>query len=315
MERLFKPYGVAVTSNGNVPSFFWALSQRQRRHVVAGVWDGDGSRVFNGQATLSQKSHALLEEVSDTFLIDGIFALTKPGRYPQRLLILNRAKDFQRFAELYPLRHPRKRSEYVRHGAARGKDKTTGLWKTDGVWAAVAAAHLPPGEKTRIYNRGGKYDRSVRAQRSAFLAVPALRPLVTSQLAFLRVVDVVETTAEYMYDLSVEGAENFVAGGVLAHNSGYPDCRPEYIEAFERMANLATKAGVEGTARFRVHAPLLQLSKAQIVKRALMLGVDPRWTWSCYEPRNRRPCGVCDACVLRRKGFQEAGASDPLQAP
>ncbi len=96
--------------------------------------------------------------------------------------------------------------------------------------------------------------------------------------------------------------------------SGYPDCRPEYIEAFERLANLATKAGVEGRLRVKIHTPLIRLSKAQIVRLAFELGVDPTWTHSCYDPdAEGRPCGACDACLLRRKGFEEAGLPDPLE--
>jgi 7-cyano-7-deazaguanine synthase len=97
--------------------------------------------------------------------------------------------------------------------------------------------------------------------------------------------------------------------------SGYPDCRPEYIEAFERMANLATKAGVEGRQRLRIHTPLIELSKAQIIRRGIALGVDYAITLSCYDPgANGEPCGACDSCVLRAKGFAEAGVSDPLLA-
>jgi len=93
--------------------------------------------------------------------------------------------------------------------------------------------------------------------------------------------------------------------------SGYPDCRPEFIEAYERMANLATKAGVEGTARVRIHAPLLRLSKAEIVKLGRDLGLPFGLTHSCYDPGpGGRPCGACDSCVLRRKGFEEAGVED-----
>ncbi len=97
--------------------------------------------------------------------------------------------------------------------------------------------------------------------------------------------------------------------------SGYPDCRPEYVEAFERMANLATKAGVEGRSRLRIHTPLIQLSKGEIVKRGVELGVDFALTWSCYEPEpDGRACGLCDSCLLRRKGFSEAGLRDPVPA-
>lgn len=93
--------------------------------------------------------------------------------------------------------------------------------------------------------------------------------------------------------------------------SGYPDCRPEYIEAYERMANLATKAGVEGAGRMRIHTPLLRMTKAEIVTLASGLGVPFGITHSCYDPGpGGRPCGQCDACLLRAKGFQEAGIED-----
>jgi 7-cyano-7-deazaguanine synthase len=109
------------------------------------------------------------------------------------------------------------------------------------------------------------------------------------------------------------GADDLFIGVNALDYSGYPDCRPEYIEAFERMANLATRAGVEGRSRFRIHAPLIAASKAEIVRRARALGVDLGLTWSCYDPQpGGRPCGVCDSCVLRRKGFAEAGVADPL---
>ena len=96
--------------------------------------------------------------------------------------------------------------------------------------------------------------------------------------------------------------------------SGYPDCRPEFIEAFQRMANLATKAGVEGRTHLRIHTPLIRLSKAEIVQLAQELGVDFRLTHSCYDPDERgRPCGQCDSCRLRLQGFAAAGVQDPLE--
>src|SRR5881397_3473529 len=94
--------------------------------------------------------------------------------------------------------------------------------------------------------------------------------------------------------------------------SGYPDCRPEYIQAFEEMANLATKAAVEGRQQIQIHAPLITLSKAQIIRRGHELGVDYALTHSCYDPdSDGRACGACDSCLLRRKGFREAGLPDP----
>ena len=108
----------------------------------------------------------------------------------------------------------------------------------------------------------------------------------------------------------LESADIFIGVNALDY-SGYPDCRPEYIEAYERMANLATRAGVEGHTRLTVHAPLIGLSKAQIVTLARELGVPFGLTHSCYDPGpGGRPCGACDACLLRRKGFEEAGIED-----
>ena len=110
----------------------------------------------------------------------------------------------------------------------------------------------------------------------------------------------------------VLGAQDIFIGANVLDASGYPDCRPEYIAAFERLANLATQAGVEGKSRFRIHAPLIALSKADIIHRGLELGVDYALTWSCYAPQpDGRPCGLCDACLLRQKGFREAGLPDP----
>jgi 7-cyano-7-deazaguanine synthase len=111
----------------------------------------------------------------------------------------------------------------------------------------------------------------------------------------------------------VLGAFDIFIGVNALDYSGYPDCRPEYIEAYQRMANLATKAGVEGTGQFTIHTPLLQLTKAQIIQRGLALGVDYSRTHSCYDPTpDGRSCGRCDSCRLRLKGFAEAGLSDPL---
>jgi queuosine biosynthesis protein QueC len=110
----------------------------------------------------------------------------------------------------------------------------------------------------------------------------------------------------------VIGARDIFIGVNAIDYSGYPDCRPEYIAAFENLANLATKAGVEG-ARLRVHAPLISLSKAEIIRRGLELGVDFSLTHSCYDPdSNGIACGQCDSCQLRLQGFRDAGVRDPI---
>ncbi len=95
--------------------------------------------------------------------------------------------------------------------------------------------------------------------------------------------------------------------------SGYPDCRPEYISTFEKLANLATKAGTENKTKIKIHAPLIKYSKAEIIRKGLELGVDYRLTHSCYDPSSEGlSCGICDSCLLRLKGFQEAGEKDPI---
>jgi len=128
----------------------------------------------------------------------------------------------------------------------------------------------------------------------------------------------------------LEAADIFIGANAVDY-SGYPDCRPEYIEAFEAMANLATKASVEGRIRFTVHAPLISLKKSEIIQKGMELGLDYSLTWSCYDPQPRKgqrakgkgqsyktkfpnliPCGRCDSCLFRAKGFQEAGIEDPL---
>jgi 7-cyano-7-deazaguanine synthase len=139
----------------------------------------------------------------------------------------------------------------------------------------------------------------------------------------------------------VLGAADIFIGANAVDYSGYPDCRPEYLRAFENMANLATKAAVEGKIRLSIHAPLLSLTKSEIIKRGISLGVDYSLTWSCYDPQPKKraeelqhgsaeakdlseselrpsglgyvPCGRCDSCLFRKKGFEEAGARDPLE--
>ena len=113
---------------------------------------------------------------------------------------------------------------------------------------------------------------------------------------------------------TLESFDIFIGVNALDY-SGYPDCRPEYIESFERTANLATKAGVSGK-NFHIHTPLINMTKAEIIKSGTKLGVDYGLTFSCYDPQETgAPCGHCDACILRLKGFKEAGIPDPLNYP
>jgi 7-cyano-7-deazaguanine synthase len=110
----------------------------------------------------------------------------------------------------------------------------------------------------------------------------------------------------------IESADIFFGANQLEY-SGYPDCREEYIRAFEHMADLATKAGVEGKTRLTIHAPLLHMTKAEIIRTGAELGMDYSLTWSCYDPASEfRACGLCDSCQLRLRGFEEAGLADPI---
>ncbi len=113
----------------------------------------------------------------------------------------------------------------------------------------------------------------------------------------------------------IEAPYIFIGANAIDY-SGYPDCRPEYLWAFEDMANLATKASIEGRLRFEIKAPLLYMTKAEIIRLGTSLGLDYSLTWSCYDPQEEDgktlPCGDCDSCLLRKKGFMEAGIEDPL---
>jgi len=111
----------------------------------------------------------------------------------------------------------------------------------------------------------------------------------------------------------LESSDIFIGVNAIDY-SGYPDCRPEYIDAFERMANLATRAGVEGIIKIKIRTPLIRLTKAQIIKKGINLGVDYSVTHSCYDPSPQGlACGRCDSCFLRKKGFKEAGVDDPTR--
>jgi 7-cyano-7-deazaguanine synthase len=115
------------------------------------------------------------------------------------------------------------------------------------------------------------------------------------------------------YAETIPAFDIFIGANVLDY-SGYPDCRPEFLVAFEQLAQLATRAGVEGVGRFRVHAPLLRMTKAEIIREGTRLGVDYALTLSCYDPdAEGRACGRCDSCLLRKKGFAEAGVPDPTR--
>jgi 7-cyano-7-deazaguanine synthase len=171
---------------------------------------------------------------------------------------------------------------------------------------------------------GARRHVTVRAELSAFgasaltdgIAVPKDRPAQTMAqgipVTYVPARNTVLLALALAYAETVAAADVFIGVNAVDY-SGYPDCRPEFIEAFARLASLATKAGVEGRLRFTIHTPLIRLSKAQIIRRGVELGVDYALTHTCYDPDAAGvSCGRCDACQLRRKGFAEAGLPDPL---
>lgn len=140
-------------------------------------------------------------------------------------------------------------------------------------------------------------DRSLETRKVPVTYVPARNAVLLSLLLGLA---------------EVLGAADLFIGANAVDYSGYPDCRPAFLESFERMAKLATVAGAEQGVSFRVHAPLLQMSKAEIIRCGVSLGLDYALTWTCYDPQpGAKACGHCDGCVLRRRGFLEAGVPDP----
>jgi 7-cyano-7-deazaguanine synthase len=148
------------------------------------------------------------------------------------------------------------------------------------------------------------------------LAVPRDRPLETMSQGIPPTYVPARNTVLLSLALGqaevLEAFDLFIGANAIDY-SGYPDCRPEYLDQFERLANLATKAGVEGRSVFKIHAPLLRLTKAEIIREAARLGVDLAVTLSCYDPdETGRACGQCDSCRLRLKGFEEAGMKDPI---
>ncbi len=192
-----------------------------------------------------------------------------------------------------------------------------------------------------------KFDLSEIGGSALTTAIEVPKSNLTSDLESGSIIPVTYVPARNTIFLSfalawaeVIGSGDIFIGANAVDYSGYPDCRPEYIRAFENMANLATKISVEGKVRFKIHAPLISMSKAEIIKEGIKLGLDYSLTWSCYDPqpvKNKKqktkfkiqniktqdsrfkiqnpefiPCGKCDSCIFRHKGFAEAGIKDPL---
>jgi 7-cyano-7-deazaguanine synthase len=148
---------------------------------------------------------------------------------------------------------------------------------------------------------------------TADIEVPKSRDLVSAEIpvTYVPARNTIFLSIALGWCEAIHAQDIFIGVNALDY-SGYPDCRPEFLEAFERLANLATKAGVEGTSKFQIHAPLLHMMKAQIILAGIEAGVDFSLTHSCYDPSPEGlACGACDSCILRHRGFEEAGIPDP----
>ena len=178
--------------------------------------------------------------------------------------------------------------------------------------AAARVARSLGAERHQVVEVG--LDRFGGSALTADFAVPKARSLEAMSeaipLTYVPARNTIFLSLALAWAEVLESSDIFIGVNALDY-SGYPDCRPEFIEAYERMANLATKAGVEDRTRLRIHTPLIRLSKAEIIRLAAELGVPFALTHSCYDPRaDGSPCGECDACLLRRKGFAEVGIED-----
>ena len=178
--------------------------------------------------------------------------------------------------------------------------------------AAARVARSLGAERHQVVEIG--LDKFGGSALTADIAVPKARSLAAMSeaipLTYVPARNTIFLSLALAWAEVLESSDIFIGVNALDY-SGYPDCRPEFIEAYERMANLATRAGVEGRTRLRIHTPLIRLSKAEIIRLAAELGVPFALTHSCYDPRpDGSPCGECDACLLRRKGFAEVGIED-----
>ncbi len=181
--------------------------------------------------------------------------------------------------------------------------------------SALTSEIKVPKDREALSVKRGTINSELRTQNSELIPVTYVPARNTIFLSFAL------SWAEVLY-----AGDIFIGANAIDY-SGYPDCRPEYIKAFEDMANLATKASVEGRLRFTIRAPLISMKKSEIIRKGIDLGLDYSLTWSCYDPQPANPpippllkggeggfvpCGLCDSCVFRAKGFKEAGIKDPL---
>lgn len=304
--------GSSSAGTRHLPRWFWHLSDRQKQVLLAGFWDGDGGKFHDGCAVMVQKSVELIRELDLAFRSLGAYPSLFPLPRGQEGLGLrfSSANDAQVIAA-FPLLHEERLRTAQRAAEVEGRDKSRGLWKTDALWQRIRAAPTAPGVAGELYNRLGKYDNSVRGQRHPLLREVGLGHTLASPVGFQCVTSVEPLVEEVMYDLSVEGNENFIANGVLAHNSGYPDCRESFVQAMQEAVNQAMPSSA---GPITIHTPLMHMDKSRTVHLASMLG-DDCWralarSITCYE--GQRPgCGACPSCQLRAAGFEGAGLEDP----
>jgi 7-cyano-7-deazaguanine synthase len=182
------------------------------------------------------------------------------------------------------------------------------------IGGSALTSEIPIPQKGTENQSGGKHKE--RKQKAHDPLSSSTHPLSQIPVTYVPARNTIFLSFALGWAEVLEAADIFIGANAVDY-SGYPDCRPEYIQSFEDMANLATKASVEGKLRFAIHAPLIAMKKSEIIRQGSALGLDYSLTWSCYDPQLNEdqyliPCGRCDSCLFRAKGFQEAGIPDPL---
>jgi len=328
LVKIMKKLGFSGTARKKIiPSFVFNLPLELQSAFLRGFIIGDGSVDNDGPINISLVNESLIDGLQDLLLNFGIVAYKKKQFYEKTnftdkpfflyRLIIENSIDKQFF-----LKHIGNINNKIRPSIDY-RSNIRGIPAYEALNDDLKSFKSSP-EVTEIKNAirnnaiytKNRFDRKLLLKLIRKTSDKALKEkwssLINNEVLFTRIKKKrkIPYTRNYIYDVSVENNENFICNGLIAHNSGYPDCRPAFIRAFQEVADTGTKSAVEGR-RIKISAPLINLSKKEIIKLGLKLGVPFEHTWSCYSG-GRLPCAKCDSCLIRKRGFKEAGVKDPL---
>ena len=300
--------GKSIAGTKHLPKWFWSLSRKQKQYFLAGFWDGDGGRFAeqNGCALFVQKSKDLVRDLSLAFQSLGVYPTVYPLKHSEGLQCnLGGVRDAQSIASL-PLQDEIKLKTAQKVALGVPRDSARGLWAPKAFWKIAVEKGRYSGIMGTLYRKMDKCDTTSRSQRHPLLRKIGMGYLLDTPLGFQRVKNIEEVHREFMYDLSVEGNENFYANGILVHNSGYPDCRGAFIQVMEETLREGLGSPID------IRTPLIHCSKADIWEMAEELGILDviiHETHTCYEGmRISHPwgfgCGTCPACQIRQRGYE-----------